>query len=549
MFLGTGAWLTLLVTAAAASAQAIPEGTLLNVRLRDPLYSYSARHDQPVTAVLVAPVTQDGGVLLPAGTEIHGRITETRKVGLGIRRERARMAVAFDRAIPPGGAPLTLPTRLHGVINARESLDARQRILGIRSTATLGYSASGWIVGAATADPLLMTFSFVGSSMILRFPESEIVYPPGTELLLAVTAPVPVGRTFAPAMPPVARDASERDTLTAFVATLPFRTATPGGKVSDLTNVLLIGDEPAIGRAFHAAGWATTDELNASTTYRTFRAMAENQGYEAAPMSVLQLDGRPPRQTWQKGLNTFSKRHHLRVFARDERWNGRNIWPISSTQDIGIGFSRKARTFIHLIDTTIDNERNKVVNDLAFTGCVDAVDLVYRPHVPLDARNATNERLLTDGRMAIVQLNACEAPRPLLPPPPDSVSAADGAATPPAVPQASQAAQAAPPPEPSRQQPRPEHRAKARGGVVQRGFKQFTLSMKHQFWRGNIVYVITSRTIKVVRLAFFRPKASAEATEPTVDIDGVVYAVAADPNAELPEADDAPRPAKTPPYP
>jgi hypothetical protein len=74
----------------------------------------------------------------------------------------------------------------------------------------------------------------------------------------------------------------------------------------------------------------------------------------------------------------------------------------SSTQDIGITLSRRNRTFIHLIDTDIDNERSKIVNDLIFTGCVDHAELFPRPWVPHDASNATGEVLHTDRRVAVV---------------------------------------------------------------------------------------------------------------------------------------------------
>ena len=289
--------------------------------------SYSAKRGQAIAGVLIAPVTRDGAVLMPMGTELQGRITEVHRVGLGVMRERARLAFVFDRAVLPTGEALAITSRLHAVVNARESLDRHQRVVGIRATATLGYSASAWIVGAATADPLLMTFAFAGSSLILRFAESEITYPAGTELLVTLAAPLaipprPGPREGTPTVEPLTRSAAERDALTAFVAALPFRTATPAGQVSDITNVLLIGDAAAIDRALHAAGWSTTDELNASTAYRTFRSMAENKGYDAAPMSMLRLDGHAPHETWQKGLNTFAKRHHLRLFQRDERWNG-----------------------------------------------------------------------------------------------------------------------------------------------------------------------------------------------------------------------------------
>ena len=117
--------------------------------------------------------------------------------------------------------------------------------------------------------------------------------------------------------------------------------------------------------------------------------------------------GKPPAYAYAKTLNTFSKRHHLRIWASSLPWEGQTVWTSSSTHDTGIGFSKKNKTFIHLIDTHIDNERAKVVNDLIFTGCVSNVQLVARPWIPKDAKNGTGEDLITDGRIAVLQLNEC----------------------------------------------------------------------------------------------------------------------------------------------
>jgi len=76
----------------------------------------------------------------------------------------------------------------------------------------------------------------------------------------------------------------------------------------------------------------------------------------------------------------------------------------SATHDTGIDFSERDRTFIHKIDSDIDNERTKVVNDLLFAGAVRALALVDRPDIPANATNATGDPLRTDGRMAVLLL-------------------------------------------------------------------------------------------------------------------------------------------------
>ncbi len=197
----------------------------------------------------------------------------------------------------------------------------------------------------------------------------------------------------------------------AIVQGLSYRTRTQGtNKPSDSTNLIFIGSPTAVRRAFEAAGWSGADVLDAASTFRTLKTISGNQSYSQAPMSTLLLDERPPLFTLQKSTNTFSSRHHVRVFATDETFDRRTILTGSSTQDIAIAFSSRQKTFIHVIDPDIDNERSKVTNDLLLTGCVDSVELIQRPWVPRDAYNSTGDRLVTDGDAAVFDFNDCLSP-------------------------------------------------------------------------------------------------------------------------------------------
>jgi len=93
---------------------------------------------------------------------------------------------------------------------------------------------------------------------------------------------------------------------------------------------------------------------------------------------------RPPAMSWQKGNDTFARRHHLRIFRRPGTFDGKPVWVCSSTHDINIVFSERDRTFIHKVDPSIDKERAKVVADLIFTGLVKSLALVDRPEVPTE---------------------------------------------------------------------------------------------------------------------------------------------------------------------
>jgi hypothetical protein len=63
----------------------------------------------------------------------------------------------------------------------------------------------------------------------------------------------------------------------------------------------------------------------------------------------------------------------------------------------------------HATDGGIDNERAKVVNDLAFTGCIDHGALIPRDSLKPDDRLGSS--IQTDGDIAVIDLNACETPR------------------------------------------------------------------------------------------------------------------------------------------
>jgi hypothetical protein len=231
------------------------------------------------------------------------------------------------------------------------------------------------------------------------------------------------------------------------VKALPFRTKTEAtNKVSDITNLVFVGKASALRRAFDAAGWVPSDELNAASAFQTAKTLSGNQTYTQAPMSTLLLDEQKPLFTLSKTTNTFSSRHHIRVFPTSETFDGKTVLTASSTQDIGIAFSAKQKTFIHVIDQYLDNERSKVTNDLEFTGCVDAIDVAPRPWVPQDAYNSTGDRLRTDGAAVVLFINDCNDPH----------------ATPTTAP--------------------------LRAGIFERSERNTALTIKDQLYRGNLVY-------------------------------------------------------------
>ncbi len=181
------------------------------------------------------------------------------------------------------------------------------------------------------------------------------------------------------------------------------------GAPMDIVNLVFIGSRQAVERAFAAAGWTGSRPNSAAAGLKAFQAIAERRAYPEAPMRTLLVDGSAPDMTWQKTLNTFEKRHHLRIWGRSGEWRGRPVWLAAATHDTAVTFSFRLGP-THRIDPEVDKEREKVVRDLRFTGCVEAVTHATRPPDLRASGGLDRKELRTDGAVAVVVLNACEAP-------------------------------------------------------------------------------------------------------------------------------------------
>jgi len=429
------------------SLAGVPAGKRFAVRLVATLSSLTTHEGDTVKALSITPVVVKGEILIPSASTFEGKVVQANNTGWGFKHETASLTIDWEKATLPDGRELNIHMRVFQVENAQESVTSKGKIQGIRSTGTPGRAAQNGVLTFAGIDPVAYVFASAAGSGVMGFAEPEILYNAGTELILENITPLLTSRAYPPWVQPSANTMDSQAELQSFVKELPFRTKTKGSnKDSDVTNLVFLGSAAGLERAFKSAGWLPTEDLTAGSTFRTIKTLSGNQTYTQAPMSILLLNEEEPILALSKTTNTFSSRHHLRVFPTSETREGHTVLTASSTQDIGIAFSKKQKTFIHVIDENIDNERSKIVNDLVFTGCVESLDMVPRPWVPRDAYNSTGDRLLTDGQTAVLRMNDCQHPR----------TVTDAIATPP---------------------PKPE-----------RIVRDTSLTIRNDLYRGNLIY-------------------------------------------------------------
>lgn len=403
----SGSALVALLACCPAIALQVPAGTEIQIRLKTKVSTQSSKPKDPVEAVVIAPVMVNGEFAIPAGAVVRGTVEKA--VQSSKADERSSLLLSFTE-LEIAGVKSKLATQVAAVENARESIDEQGQITGIVASETISGRLDSGLAKlgerAASFADLLGTVK----KAVLKEPESDITYDTGVELELKTTAALelkgPSGPGPASKLVPVA----DENGLARMVTRQPFQTvAERPPKPSDITNIMLVGTLEQVQKAFADAGWSSAAALSTQAKLETFRAIAEQRGYKEAPVSVLLLDAHPPDIVFEKLTNTFAQRHHLRVWKRPDLFGGQAVWVIAATHDTGIEFSEQNRTFIHKIDSQIDRERAKVVNDLLLTGRVKSVALVDRPAVPEHGQNATGDTVETDGKMAVLVLSE---PRP-----------------------------------------------------------------------------------------------------------------------------------------
>jgi hypothetical protein len=390
------------------SGAELPVGAKISIRLKTKVASNISKPHDALEAVVIQPVQAGNQTLIPTGATLRGEVVKAQPSEAA--DQRATLQLDFNRLTGSRGRTIALSTKLKDVDNARESVDESGVIQGIVASESLSNRMDQGLTKLSARASGLADILQLAKTKLLKTTDSEIVYEPGVEMTIELASKASIDPASVPGLSVPLQPTNPEPRLQQMVDAQPFQSsAEKPPKPSDRTNLMFIGSREDLMAAFTAAGWAAAATLSKVSGFETFAAIAEQRGYKEAPMSVLLLEERPADLNYQKQNNTFSKRHHLRIWRRPVQWQGQDVWVASATHDIGIDFSAENRTFIHKVDSHIDDERMKVVWDLLSTGAVKSWTLVDRPNVPKEGMNATGDQLLTDGKMAVLLLGPVAA--------------------------------------------------------------------------------------------------------------------------------------------
>jgi len=205
-----------------------------------------------------------------------------------------------------------------------------------------------------------------------------------------------------PADAPVAGITSE------LLEKIPRRVNDPQGNPGDMVNILIIGTQDEVVNVFTAAGWVQVDKSVENTIYEGALATFAKKDYLTMPMSTLFLFGRAQDYGFAHAepVRVVMSRNHLRVWKSPYEVQGRPVWCVAATHDIGFERDQRNNGLTHKIDPAIDGEREYVNSTLSETGFVAHRDHVTPPNALTEAKTATGGEFHSDGRIVVLQLKS-----------------------------------------------------------------------------------------------------------------------------------------------
>lgn len=377
----------------------IPAGTHLPIRFLEPITS---GHDSVGTAVLVqtmGALVQDSCVVLPPYLRMKGHIAVSRG-GRSFGRH-GRLGLAFDSLEARPGRWVGIQAVLDSLEYAKPGSLTDSGLVSSGKTSVVGVGKRIVPVGlAAAVDIAAVPVAVLGGYVIMRGgPPVRVLAGEigGVRLTTALVLPAqdscePITRR---------RELVELPALPKFVPRSENRAGTVLG---DPLNVLLLGTTAEIDSAFQRAGWLRAQKPSLLAVTKEVTAAIVSRSAIRAPVSTQYFEGRPQDLSYELPGPNVRIRHHIRIWLLDTL---SLVWIGAANKDVGVIFKPWEPQATHRIEPQIDRERDRVVRDLEAGGCADLVDYVTLPDAVTEARNVAGQKVVSDGRTAVVRLRAC----------------------------------------------------------------------------------------------------------------------------------------------
>ena len=349
----------------------IPDGTPIQLQLAESVSSAHARVGDLLDFVVLRDVSVEGFTVIPAGTVASGSVTGVKgKRFLGIG---GYVALKLNSVELVNGDRVRLRARMEVKARTRTKLMAAAMI------------ATGLVfLPAAPVFPLTRGHD----STVLKSTEITAHIDGVTSVLSAGLQP----------------STESSSTLDGIMNYLPPRVFNGEGREGDMLNVVFVGQEGDLQKAFERAGWVKSDKIKLISVWHL---LLHRTNDARLPMSRLYLFGRVQDYSYAlpDPAAAVSRRHHIRIWKTDYTIDGTPVWAGSATHDIALEIAKRGHLIGHRIDPAVDAERDFVGIDLTNTSSVSRQEYLHSPAPVFQALTASGETYHSDSKILLLDLN------------------------------------------------------------------------------------------------------------------------------------------------
>src|SRR5271170_317178 len=350
----------------------IPDGTAIDLQLAESVSSAHARTGDRLGFVVVRDVSVGGFTVIPAGTTARGSVTRVKgKRFLGIG---GNVALKLDSLELVNGDRV----RLRGGIDVK------------------GQSRTKLMVAAMIATGLVF-LPATPVFLLTRGHDSTVVK--SKEITAQIDGPASVLSAGLQRSP---ENHSEVDVMMDY---LPPRVFNGEGREGDMVNLVFVGQQEDLQKAFERAGWVTTDKWKPVFVWHLLWHGTRDA---RLPMARFYLFGRV--QDYSYALPDpdaiMSRRHHLRIWKTDYKIDGTPIWTAAATHDVAIEIAKGGHLINHRIDPAVDAERDFVGSNLTETLSVDRQEYLHSVDPVFEAKTEAGEDYHSDSRILLLDLHS-----------------------------------------------------------------------------------------------------------------------------------------------
>jgi len=375
MFLMPCAWAQ--EASAVADRLTIPDGTPIKLQLAENVSSTHARIGDSLDFVVVRDVSVGGLTVIPAGTLARGSVTGVKgKRFLGIG---GNVALKLDSVELANGDRVNL--QAHMAVKGR----SRTKLMAAAMIATS-------LIFLPATPVFLLTRGH--ESTVLKSTEITAHIEGATSILSAG----------------LLRSRGSSSELGEMMDYLPPRVFSGEGREGDMVNLVFVGQQEDLQKAFEHAGWVKTDKWKLAFVWHLMRHGTSDT---SLPMARFYLFGRV--QDYSYALPdpnaVMSRRHHLRIWKTDYKIDGTPIWAAAATHDVAIEIAKRGRLINHRIDPEVDTERDFVGLDLTNTSSVSRQEYLHPADPVFQAQTASGESYHSDSRILLLNLQQTTSAR------------------------------------------------------------------------------------------------------------------------------------------